>query len=67
MTKNLTNLKDYLEMYFEDNNMDDFLSDIGLHPVDFVMNCYEAGAIDDIDLLLLLANDDDDVAVSQEL
>ncbi len=43
--------------------MDDFLTDIEMHPADFVVKAYESGTVDDLDLLMLLDNDDDNVEV----
>ena len=56
----IKDLTEYLEMYFEDNTMDDFLDDISVHPVDFVLKAYEAGVIDEVVLIMLLENDSDD-------
>jgi len=61
--KNTEDLRAYLELYFEDNTMDDFLTDIEMHPADFVVKAYESGTVDDLDLLMLLDNDDDNVEV----
>ena len=59
-TSKIKDLTEYLEMYIEDNTMDDFLDDISIHPVDFVLKAYEAGVIDYVALLMLLENDSDD-------